>query len=437
MELNNKPSVEPSKSNTFCWYPFYQLALKSWGKNEYKNFAPCCNSIRPEHTNPMNTVGSIGETELKDLFKTSEMDKLRSDLLSGVKNKACATCWNYEEKGYDSFRYYSKPRSDLKINLDAPKLQAIDVALGESCNLRCRMCSPGLSNKLRIDEQYFYKNNEEGAPTYFDGWGDESSDPNEVLFYNINSKQHQVVLNSIKSLKMIRATGGETLFSESFLDILQTAINNNQAKDIELHYHTNGTILNSKLIKILNQFKVNCPTFSIDATDKSYEYIRYPMPWISLDNNINKFLEHVNIDNFQISSVVSVFSIYSVENLVKWAIEKANYYSKPLNFDFNLVFPENRPIDICWLPEDMLRERLQALNNLKSQVDGLENIYVYIDTILARINYILNQNRKNKFFSYQGQKKMLREIQAFDNSRGQNFQEYMDPKIVDFLKEVL
>ena len=64
-----------------------------------------------------------------------------------------------------SYRLQSAPPGRLKVLeenpvlVDNPKLQSIDFAFGENCNLRCRMCSPGLSNKLRLDYQYFVENN--------------------------------------------------------------------------------------------------------------------------------------------------------------------------------------------------------------------------------------------------------------------------------------
>ena len=42
--------MKPLPNNTFCYYPFYQLALKYWKKGTgIVQAAPCCNSQRPNN----------------------------------------------------------------------------------------------------------------------------------------------------------------------------------------------------------------------------------------------------------------------------------------------------------------------------------------------------------------------------------------------------
>ena len=84
------------------------------------------------------------------------------------------------QKFTESYRLRSAETNDIpNINLLEPKLQVIDFRFGEDCNLRCRMCEPGSSNKLRIDYKYFANNKiDTTGIQYFDWTTNKSHDRN-------------------------------------------------------------------------------------------------------------------------------------------------------------------------------------------------------------------------------------------------------------------
>ena len=82
----------PNK-NTFCIAPWYSLYL-----NSDKKLAPCCK---------FKETSKYNYNQLDEYFDSDELKHLREDLLNGIKNKSCISCWKEEEANGDSLRLVS------------------------------------------------------------------------------------------------------------------------------------------------------------------------------------------------------------------------------------------------------------------------------------------------------------------------------------------
>lgn len=85
--------------NTFCVAPWYGLYVDS-----DKTITPCCK---------IKNNRKYDYTQLEEYFDSEELNKLREDLLGGVKNEACSRCWKDEEAGGDSLRLISNRTAGL------------------------------------------------------------------------------------------------------------------------------------------------------------------------------------------------------------------------------------------------------------------------------------------------------------------------------------
>lgn len=463
----HRESLKPSKDNTFCWYPFQQLALKEWHyQRGILNASPCCNSIRPETPDPLGVKASLNNQPNTvmpvDIFHGAEMQELRSAMLEGRKHPACATCWKIEETGATSYRLDSIPSGFVKPSeeqhgqlIAKPELKQIDFAFGENCNLRCRMCAPGLSNKLRKDYQYFYENRiDTRGMQQFDyvAWHkavsyDINLEPgSDKAVYNwANNDQWQNILDNIHTLNHIKATGGETLLSKPFIEFLDTAIERGVAKNILLEFHTNATKFTDNVIERLKQFEGLHLNISIDSVEKNYEYIRYPMTWDtvtqSLQNLLNK-LQDVRspgkpeqqweerdpiIKNFSFNVVLSALNAYHLPELYQFQ----NSLIAPYNcwqwsvFYVDLLWPENKYINVKFLSPEIKAELLELYQSTEPQSMAQPKWDVACGFLQKHLDYEpTEQDRQN----------MLREITAFDKSRNQCYNDYLHPRIVEFLE---
>lgn len=429
--------MKPGVNNTFCFLPFHQIALKNWSNGQLESAAPCCNSIRPDNSDPLH-IGqhALSQMSPDEIFNSTSMAKLRSDLLAGIKNPACNTCWRLESQGLSSYRLHSAPHASINLNLsiEEPQLCAIDMTFGEDCNLRCRMCTPGNSNKLRIDQNFFRINKTQGAPSYI-GWGDVYEDPNETFYFSINSKHYQDLIKNIHAIKILKSTGGETLRTQGFNLFIDTAIEQNAAKDIVLMYHTNATRFTDKMIDKLARFKQNIPTFSIDSVGKNYEYIRYPMPWDKLEMSVDNFLRKISIDTLSFNSTVTAYNFEYIIELCEWIYDKTKTVPNLFtNVHFDCVWPAQRAIDIDWLPPHILRSMQQKILDFSSK-NRSSAIHFNFNSLSERISTILkNQSQASQLFLLDKRKQLLAEIKAFDQARNQNFRQFLTSNMIQFLE---
>ena len=87
-------------SDTFCVIPWTQLAVKPNG-----SVRTCCLMSN----SPVKEKGQIGfnlgKDSVYDGWNSSLQTSIRKDLLDGIQNINCKTCWEKEKVGLSSFTY--------------------------------------------------------------------------------------------------------------------------------------------------------------------------------------------------------------------------------------------------------------------------------------------------------------------------------------------
>lgn len=439
--------MKPEDNNTFCYFPFSQLALKTWenGKGA-TSAAPCCNAIRPDNDDPLNLNNKVVTEKMmpQEIFYSAEMDQLRQDMLNGKRNSACKTCWQTEDTGAKSYRHWSSPPLHDYESFDpnSPKLQTLDLGLGENCNLRCRMCMPELSNKLRHDYKFFADNNIDTSdlfgwdwegtkkcePEKFNNWM-QSNSHNEVEAFDMN-EQWDNILENIHDLKTIKATGGETTLTSGFKEFIDHAIEVGASKNLELQFHTNATKFTDTLIEKMLQFKSINLSLSIDSVDVNYEYIRYPMKFSVLDKSVNNLVDKFAAVNkpitLDLTCVFSAYNAHYLEELLNWW-EKTLLLQEHVNTSFYVdkMWPADKFTAAKYLGKKQKTEILDILYRIESRnIDKVEvgQIVEYIKENMD--TEITDQNRLQ----------MLKEVTAFDLSRGQFYGDFVHPSIVEYLE---
>ena len=130
------------KKEAFCLAPWYGIFLDSNGQ-----LAPCCYFKNKSHS----------YQQINEYFDSEHLSKVREDLLNGVKNDNCSRCWKDEENNGDSLRLILNRTIALHGDVDiirqikdpkVTKIKSFDLTLGNLCNLKCVLCTPGLSSQL-------------------------------------------------------------------------------------------------------------------------------------------------------------------------------------------------------------------------------------------------------------------------------------------------
>jgi MoaA/NifB/PqqE/SkfB family radical SAM enzyme len=261
---------------------------------------------------------NLKQNTLEEIYHSEYMQDLRKDFLNGNKPKTCQRCWDEEAAGRTSKRMNSRIRLKEYYdavdfnNLDPDQLWFIDLKLGNICNLKCRICGSWSSSKWAKEEIDYVpglKNRKEHLAYKFlqDGaWPRET----EVFWDNLRTL--------LPNIKYFEFTGGEPFLIQQHFDLLQYAVDNDHAKNIEIHYNTNGTQFPDSA-ELWNHFHKVEIAFSIDNVGARFEYERYGAEWNEVEKNISKFtaMRSSKIST-QLCATVNIQNVYYLPELCDW-----------------------------------------------------------------------------------------------------------------------
>ena len=397
--------MKPEKNNTYCAYPFRSVMYLNWNNNKPESAWPCCfiggwSQKQNADKNDILLVDLDKKTP-QEVFDSETYKKLRYDALNNIKNPLCSVCWDLESKNITSSRFYSQD----SFYVEDGKISNMQIKLDNKCNLGCRSCNPSNSSYLEKDLKFFNGNN-----IRIDNFKQGKTNSQDSLVY-------EWLMNNTHKIKILSITGGEPFFSKKFYEIIDRYIETGDAKNTKIVTHTNGTLFNKKTIEKLNQFKKLQTSISIDSVDENYEYIRYPMNFFRLEKSIETLISNsTNLDFVVICLVMSSLNFNFLKKHEEWCklIFKSNF-----KIFYSDMWNRNQGISIDNLNENLLNVAIKDAQDLDEKfTDKNRAIEFYKSAI------------KNGFSNRQ---KMLKEIVAFDSSRKQNFKNYLDPMLVDWL----
>jgi organic radical activating enzyme len=359
---------------------------------------PCCyyDESKPFKDDNDKLIKTDTHT-FKEMMNNPNRKKLISDLENGIQNDGCKRCWDDERNSGKSKRINDNERFEFDKELE---LKYLELNLGNTCNLACRMCSVGASikwyNEHRLihgdDDDISYK---KWVKEYYKSYEDDS------LFWG-------ELENSISSVKHIDMYGGEPMLVKKQWDVLRKSIKDGHSKNQELHFNTNGTIFKEEYVEILKEFKRVVISFSIDATEDRFNYIRHHGDWSAVTDNINKWLEHKSDSIiFDVAVTVTNLNIFYLDELVDWC----------LSLDIHPYF-----IDVSW---PLFYAPSNLPTSVKNSINKKFDIYLYKENIPQNVSDgitgILNSmNSKN--FSKNLWGTFLTKNDLLDTSRNQDFE---------------
>ena len=287
---------------TFCVAPWFSLFV-----NSNKEISPCCKFKKSEHD----------YHEIEKYWESDHLNKVRQDLLNGVKNANCSSCWKDEENGGDSMRLISNrtigraTETSLMTQIENPqlsKIQSFDLTLGNLCNLKCVMCNPGVSSQLLAEV-----NLNKGLKANFKGkYNQKDYDwPKYDDFVTWCNKYLPQAIH-------IKFTGGEP-FIIPWIQTVIDKIPDEQKKKCVLHFTTNLTIVNLGLFENFRKFKEVWLSVSVEGIKETHEYLRYGHKWETLETNI-RLIQEMEIPNLilKINHVVQTASYHSIIPMTKY-----------------------------------------------------------------------------------------------------------------------
>lgn len=326
-----------TNSSTFCVLPWVHLASLTDGS------AMLCCVARNELKLNLNKYS------LTEVWNSSAVRDARRLMLKGEKVAACAGCYAEEASGCRSHRVTENQVWRRRMGEEwvqkriantsadgylADEMVALDLRLGNTCNLQCVMCRPQDSSKwLALAKKL--ANSCEDKELKKD-WQDKS---------NINSSQFewykrddfwQSLRQIMPHLRELIFGGGEPMLLSEHQKLLELCVESGAAAQIHLRYHTNLTTFDPKLFTLWQQFHKVEVFVSLDGIGERNQYFRYPSKWDDIVKNL-KLIDAYPHKNFAAMILCSVhaLNIYYLPELAEW-IEQQNF--KVINKGFTGYF---------------------------------------------------------------------------------------------------
>lgn len=372
-----------SIDKSFCILPFTHLATHPDGK-----VTPCCESKLWSSDGTDNLL--LGVSDLQSIRTSKNFNELRDDMLNGRLNESCNFCYDREKAGLDSKRTRENIKYEIDYsNIDKYKslpLESIELRLGNICNAKCVICHPFASSKWNEDITDEIRAIDEGY----------SKAIIENTWFRDNDF-YESLLEKSDQIKHIWFNGGEPLLIKEHLAFLNKLTELNITQNIELEYHTNGTLITSKIIKLWQKFKFVKITLSLDDILDRYHYARFPLTFDRVENAIE--LLKINDIYYDIIPTINLLNVYNTTNIYEYFNNK---YDKECRFNY-LRFPKFQ--SIVNLPEKIKVEILQD----------------------SRLPENLYEELKYELYSVEGDglTKAVNFYRTLDRQRGVNLEEYL------------
>lgn len=321
-----------------------------------RTILPCC------YTSKQNSAG-YSDLEYDSIINHPVLQEIRKAAINGEAHELCENCVIKEQHGLKSPRHKANEnfsnQGEVKVEIDYLDLEQVYLSLSNVCNYKCVICSPGQSHLIAKEEKL----------------------SNHLHMVNDTEFDDFITLiKEAKNLKFLQLTGGEPFQHKVRLK----RILENVQKDIKFYLHTNGSIFDEQLIKMMEDFTQAQVAFSIDGHKNSFEYQRTNGVWDEVYENIKQF--NSKIDTTKVEPVnnytVTCFNLLDIKDF----IENYHPYFGALAFH-ELKNPHMYNINV--LKTEVLEQFQDELttyyDNLPDEIESkinLKEIWVSIQTAI-------------------------------------------------------
>jgi len=411
-------------SKTYCPLPFNHLYITP------SNSVRVCCAFREDIED--EGVSLLKEYKnLSDHFNHPFIKDIQQKMLSGEKVAGCERCYYFEKhgsgksmrQGFIDTWHNEDWRKLTPPDVDNPKLEFLEMAFGNYCNLACRTCGSNLSHSWIEDEKELTR-----LDIVTDG---------NMKRVNVERKWQD---DDLKDLRYLKVTGGEPMLHPDFYKFLEKL----NPSNIYLEIYTNASwIPKKKLLDMLSKFKFCSIYLSVDGTGTVQEYMRHNAKWNITEDSTRKWLEMMKVNHNNIQIVWT--PTWSLMN-GNYFIETCNWWLETINKILGnlakkcvvthnnfLLYPEHYRMNLLPNQNELKQKAKEYINELRnSTYHGTEEVikmtesYIEFFKSTSKNEVVL----KNTYFKL---------TNALDKIRNQSLKEMM-PLTYDAMynqKEVL
>jgi MoaA/NifB/PqqE/SkfB family radical SAM enzyme len=265
---------------------------------------------------------------LQEIWNGGDYRDLRRRIYAGEAVDACSLCYKNERTGVPSYRqwankYWLEDHPEAKRFLErihrsaregfaVEKPVSFDLRIGNTCNLKCRMCNPTYSSQIERDE------------VHGRGWLARDMPKKEHRFSNNledwsrSSTLLDEIVEFAGDVELIQLAGGEPTINRTQTEWLEHLVSSGRAGKVVLTIWTNLTNVKDSYFDLLARFKQLTVMVSCDGYGPTFEYIRFPAKWAQLEANIRK-LRSIPRARVTITPVLQAYNLLTITDLYRWA----------------------------------------------------------------------------------------------------------------------
>ena len=265
-------------------------------------------------------IGDYRTQSLEEIWNSEQTRELRRALLNNERPKGCRSCWDFEDSGVASTRQTCNETYSQNYKIDFIDVlskvsddysmpyepQSIEIRFDNTCNLRCRHCSPTYSSQWEV---LAFKDPE--VKSFFTKWGAGRLEKKHISLPEQSFEQFK---SAIPYLREVLIAGGEPLQQKRHWEMIEAMAGHEH--NITLSYNSNLVSLGIGFYNVLDhwpKFKKIILRVSVDGDDKIFSYFR-------TNGDINKVIENVQklheLKNIEMSLTTTI-SIYNISRLVE------------------------------------------------------------------------------------------------------------------------
>jgi len=341
------------------------------------------------------------EFSLEKWQQSEQRNQIKNAMLTGEKlPQHCATCYQYENHGIESYRQYESREwlHSLEID-DYSQLEQInspiyyEVHWSNKCNLKCRGCSPDRSSAIDTE----FKKYKIQSP-----------------FYNrrVSSFYPGIDIVDIENLRRtsrVYVTGGEPVIMPETIEFMERCVAMGRT-DFELTMSTNGVKIPQSFERASRHFSNLNLSFSLDGYDKINDYWRSGADWKKIVANMHrmKSLGH----QVTVNTVPGIYNVTNLHLLFEWLDQEfpmTAIYLQINHNDMQSAYNFPKPDLVLESMEKCRRTRVYWSDG-KSCRTGIDSIYNHYAG-----NPVCDFDALRKFFEFNDKLDAVRGVRLGDH----------------------
>ena len=367
-----------TNSKTFCIMPFIHQNIKHEGK-----VGACWRY--PDR------IGDYRNQTLEEIWNSEQTRELRRAVLNNERPTGCRSCWDFEDSGVASTRQTcNETYSSSQYNLNFEEIvqnvtndyampyqpRSIEIRFDNTCNLRCRHCSPTYSSQWEVlafkdpeVKEFFVKH---GAGRL------------EKKHISLPEQSFEQFKSAIPYLREVLVAGGEPLQQKRHWEMIEAM--SDHAHNITLSYNSNLVALGIGFYNVLDhwpRFKKIILRVSVDGDDKIFSYFRTNGDITKVVDNVQKLHALTNIE-MSLTTTVSIYNISRLVDIVKFVNAAGGLFHTSI-----VQYP--RAINPKVLPKEIKQTITQEWTAFKQTLDTDASLWAHSQWINTKL---VNQQKK-------------------------------------------